>query len=159
MVEDARSCKFGDVSNPLLVSVRSGAAVSMPGMMDTVLNVGCNDEIVKTLAKKAGDRFANDCYRRLLAMFGDVVLGLPHSEFEEAMDAKKAAAGVKTDVDLTAQDLADVIKAYKAIYTKHGKELPQDPKEQLKAGILAVFGYVVNCCNILLGGISDAVSF
>lgn len=143
MVEDARGAKFGDVENPLLMSVRSGAAVSMPGMMDTVLNVGCNDEIVKTLAKKSGERFANDCYRRLLAMFGDVVLGLPHSDFEEAIEKKKAAAGAKSDVDLTAKDLEDVIKAFKAIYTKHGKELPQDPKEQLRAGILAVFGYVI----------------
>lgn len=140
VVEDARKAKFGDVSNPLLVSVRSGAAVSMPGMMDTVLNVGCNDEILKTLAKTSGDRFANDCYRRLLSMFGDVVLGLPHEEFEDAIEKVKASAGVKTDVELSAADLGKIITAYKGIYTKYGKELPQDPKEQLRAGILAVFG-------------------
>ncbi|GMH36643.1 hypothetical protein BSKO_04516 [Bryopsis sp. KO-2023] len=140
VIEDARGAKFGDVNNPLLVSVRSGAAVSMPGMMDTVLNVGCNDEIVKTIAKTSGDRFANDCYRRLLAMFGDVVLGLPHHDFEEAIEKKKSARGAKFDVELTAQDLADLIVDFKAIYTKHGKELPQDPNDQLKAGIDAVFG-------------------
>lgn len=139
-VEDARGQKFGDVANPLLVSVRSGAAISMPGMMDTVLNVGCNDEIVKTIAAKSGERFAYDCYRRLLAMFADVVLGLPHSEFEEKISARKEARGAKFDVELTAEDLENLVQDYKDVYAKHGKELPQDPFEQMKMGINAVFG-------------------
>lgn len=114
----------------------------MPGMMDTVLNVGCNDEIVKTIAKNSGDRFAYDCYRRLLAMFGDVVLGLPHSEFEEKITARKEARGVKHDVELTAEDLAQLVEDYKSVYAKHGQELPQDPFKQMKMGIDAVFGCV-----------------
>lgn len=139
-VEEARGLKFGDTEKPLLVSVRSGAAVSMPGMMDTVLNVGCNDEIVKTISAKSGERFAYDCYRRLLAMFADVVLSLPHSDFEEKISAKKEARGAKFDVELTADDLKELVEDYKEIYDKYGKSLPQDPFEQMKMGIHAVFG-------------------
>ncbi|CAD7695146.1 unnamed protein product [Ostreobium quekettii] len=139
-VEEARGQKFGDVDNPLCVSIRSGAAISMPGMMDTVLNVGCNDETVKTIAAKSGERFAYDCYRRLLSMFADVVLGLPHAEFEEKIQARKEARGAKFDVELTAEDLKGLVEDYKGVFAKHNKELPQDPFEQMRMGINAVFG-------------------
>eukprot|EP00210_Caulerpa_lentillifera_P008414 g8026.t1 len=138
-VEASRNAKFGDSSNPLLVSVRSGAPVSMPGMMDTVLNVGCNDEIVKSLASKTTLRFAYDCYRRLLSMFGDVVLGLPHDDFEHALAAKKTAKGAKFDVELTGEDLKELVEEYKQVYKNYNQELPQDPFQQLQKCVDAVF--------------------
>lgn len=108
-------------------------------MMDTVLNVGCNDIIVEKIAAKTSLRFAYDCYRRLLSMFGDVVLGMPHADFEHALADKKTTKGVKYDVELDADDLKGLVDDYKAIFTKHGKELPQDPLEQLKMCVDAVF--------------------
>jgi len=138
---------FGDRSNPLLVSVRSGAAVSMPGMMDTILNLGLNDETVAALAEKAGnDRFAYDSYRRLLQMYGDVVMELkPETEtdldpFEEILDGLKEEKGAKLDTDLSAEDLKELVARYKkAIEGKVGRPFPQDPKEQLWGAIEAVF--------------------
>ena len=140
-VEKKLGMKFGDKKDPLLFSVRSGAAVSMPGMMDTVLNLGLNDETVVALAKKTGnERFAYDAYRRFLQMFGDVVVGLEHHDFEEALQSVKDEKGVKLDVDLDADDLKKVVEKYKAVYKKGGKAFPQEPMEQLRMGIEAVFG-------------------
>ena len=132
---------FGDVNNPLLVSVRSGARQSMPGMMDTILNLGLNDEAVEGLAKKTGNpRFAYDSYRRFIQMYADVVMELGKSFFEEKIDEMKAAKGVKQDVELTADDLKELVKQFKAIYLeKQGSEFPQDPKEQLIGAVKAVF--------------------
>lgn len=133
---------FGDAENPLLVSVRSGAAVSMPGMMDTVLNLGLNDAAVEGLARKSGnERFAYDAYRRFIDMFGDVVMGVHHEHFEEAIEALKKERGVDNDVDLSADDLKVLVDRYKAIYRQHtGDMFPEDPYEQLKLSINAVFG-------------------
>lgn len=133
---------FGDAENPLLVSVRSGAAVSMPGMMDTVLNLGLNDAAVEGLARKSGNaRFAYDSYRRFIDMFGDVVMGVHHEYFEEAIEGLKQERGVSNDVDLTADDLKVLVDRYKAIYQEHtGSMFPNDPYEQLKLSINAVFG-------------------
>ena len=132
---------FGDVNNPLLVSVRSGARQSMPGMMDTILNLGLNDEAVEGLAKKTGNpRFAYDSYRRFIQMYSDVVMELGKSFFEEKIDEMKVAKGVKQDVELTADDLKELVKQFKAIYLeKQGSEFPQDPKEQLIGAVKAVF--------------------
>ncbi len=138
-VENNMGKKFGDKSNPLLVSVRSGAAISMPGMMDTVLNVGLNDKIVVGLSELVNERFAFDCYRRLLQMFGDVVLGIDHELFEHEITSIKKRTGVKFDVELTSKDLKELVNAYKEVYAKNGKEFPQDPWEQLRMGIDAVF--------------------
>lgn len=138
-VEEAYGAKFADPADPLLLSVRSGAAVSMPGMMDTVLNLGLNDEVVLGLAAKRGERFAYDSYRRLLDMFGDVVLGIPHEEFEKEIHELKEAKGVRVDVDLTAEDLKEVVEKYRGVYKRAGKELPKDPYEQMKLAICAVF--------------------
>lgn len=133
--------KFADANNPLLFSVRSGARVSMPGMMDTVLNLGLNDETVKALAKASGsERFAYDSYRRFLQMFSDVVLGADLDLYEEALENMKKSKGYKSDTDLTAEDLKELVKEYKEIGNKLGKVVPQDPWEQLWAGIGAVFG-------------------
>ncbi len=134
--------KLGDKEDPLLVSVRSGAAASMPGMMDTVLNLGLNDESVIGLAKKtSNDRFAWDAYRRFMQMFGDVVLGVEHSKFEEILENRKETKGVELDTDLDAEDLKEVAKQYKAmIMQETGKEFPQDPRDQLMKSINAVFG-------------------
>ena len=133
--------KFADANNPLLFSVRSGARVSMPGMMDTVLNLGLNDETVKALAKASGsERFAYDSYRRFLQMFSDVVLGADLDLYEEALENMKKSKGYKSDTDLTAEDLKELVKEYKEIGQKLGKVVPQDPWEQLWAGIGAVFG-------------------
>ena len=133
---------FGDASNPLLVSVRSGAAVSMPGMMDTVLNLGLNDAAVEGLAAKTGNpRFAYDAYRRFIDMFGDVVMGVHHEYFEEAIEGLKKERGVQSDVDLTGDDLKVLVDRYKAIFKKHaGFEFPSDPFEQLRLSVNAVFG-------------------
>ena len=138
--------KFGDVANPLLVSVRSGARASMPGMMDTVLNLGLNDETVETLAKKSGDRrFAYDSYRRFITMYSDVVLGVGHEHFEELLDRHKEQQGYTLDTDLTADDWADLVVRYKKrVKDKLGHDFPQDPHEQLWGAIGAVFGSWMN---------------
>lgn len=141
-IEEAMGAGFGDAKNPLLVSVRSGAAVSMPGMMDTVLNLGLNDEAVEGLATRTGnERFAFDAYRRFIDMFGDVVMGVHHEHFEEAIEMLKKERGVSNDVDLTGADLRVLVDRYKAIYRKHtGFMFPDDPFEQLSLSINAVFG-------------------
>jgi len=132
---------FGRGSNPLLVSVRSGAAVSMPGMMDTVLNLGLNDETLQSLIELTGnERFAWDAYRRLMQMFGDVVLGMEHDDFEHALASVKKRRGAKLDTDLDVAGLKDVVEAYKKVYKKNGKAFPQDARKQLRAAIDAVFG-------------------
>ncbi len=141
-IENALNARFDDPENPMLVSVRSGAAVSMPGMMDTVLNLGLNDTAVEGLAKKSGNpRFAYDAYRRFIDMFGDVVMGVHHHHFEEAIENLKQDRGVANDVDLSADDLKTLVAQYKAIYEAHtGSSFPTDPREQLKLAINAVFG-------------------
>ena len=133
--------KFGSTSDPLLVSVRSGAAVSMPGMMDTVLNLGLNDKAVVGLAELTGnERFAWDAYRRLINMFGDVVMGVDHHKFEAAFDAIKKKLGVTEDTDVSAEGLRDLCDAYKVVYKKSvGASFPQDPEKQLALSIEAVF--------------------
>ncbi len=133
--------KFGDVEDPLLVSVRSGAAISMPGMMDTVLNLGLNDKTVEGLIKKTGNkRFGWDSYRRFIQMFGNVVMGVNHDSFEEAIEDIKEKKNAKFDTDLSAEDLAELVDAYKKIIEKDkGTSFPQDPFEQLKMSIDAVF--------------------
>lgn len=141
-VEQAMGAKLGDPENPLLVSVRSGAAQSMPGMMDTVLNLGLNDAVLEGLIRKSGNpRFANDVYRRFIDMFGDVVMGVGHEHFEKAIHGLKTERGVENDVDLTADDLHELVGRYKAIYREHtGLMFPEDPMEQLRLSINAVFG-------------------
>ena len=141
-VEEAMGAKFGDKENPLLVSVRSGARVSMPGMMDTVLNLGLNDETIQGLIKKSGNpRFAYDSYRRFINMFGDVVLGLKHEKFEKILQQKKDELGVTLDTELDAEALKDVAEKYKALVeNEKGMSFPQDPKKQLEMSIGAVFG-------------------
>ena len=133
--------KFGDMENPLLVSVRSGARASMPGMMDTVLNLGLNDEVAKGFAAATNNaRFVYDSYRRFIQMFADVVMGFPKSSFERKFDAIKESKGVKFDTELTAEDLMEVVEIYKAEYKNHaGVDFPQDPKEQLLEAVKAVF--------------------
>jgi pyruvate,orthophosphate dikinase len=137
---------FGDPENPLLVSVRSGARASMPGMMDTVLNLGLSDETVEAVARAAGDeRFAYDSYRRFITMYSDVVLGVEHHHFEEALDGFKDRKGYALDTDLTADDWKALVPRYKAIVEKElGKPFPQDPHEQLWGAIGAVFGSWMN---------------
>lgn len=140
-VEAIMGKKFADPENPLLFSVRSGARISMPGMMDTVLNLGLNDESVKGLAKVSGnERFAYDSYRRFIQMFSDVVLGADLDEYEGALEAMKKAKGYKSDTDLTTEDLKELVNEYKEIGKKLNKVVPQDPWEQLWLGIGAVFG-------------------
>ena len=138
--------KFGDATNPLLVSVRSGARASMPGMMDTVLNLGLNDETVETLARKSGDRrFAYDSYRRFITMYSDVVLGVGHEHFEELLDRHKEQQGYSLDTDLTADDWADLVVRYKKrVKDELGQDFPQDPHKQLWGAIGAVFGSWMN---------------
>ena len=133
--------KFGSEDDPYLVSVRSGARASMPGMMDTILNLGLTDVSVKGLAKKTGNpHFAYDAYRRFIAMFSDVVMEIPKKEFEAVLDEFKEMRGVKFDRDLTAEDLQEVVVRFKEIYKKHmGVEFPQDPKVQLMEAVKAVF--------------------
>jgi len=137
---------FGDKSNPLLVSVRSGARASMPGMMDTVLNLGLNDETVAALANKSGDRrFAYDSYRRFITMYSDVVLGVGHQYFEELLDHHKEKQGYSLDTDLSADDWAELVERYKkCVKDELGKDFPQDPHEQLWGAIGAVFGSWMN---------------
>src|SRR6266571_1844 len=132
-LEKLQGQKLGAGENPLLVSVRSGAKFSMPGMMDTILNLGLNDESVQALARKSGnERFAYDSYRRLIQMYGNVVLDIPKAEFEEVFDGQKHKRGVKLDTELTATDLQEVIAQYKKVVREHTKQdFPQNPVEQL----------------------------
>jgi pyruvate,orthophosphate dikinase len=177
-VEKATGKKFGNPKNPLLLSVRSGAAVSMPGMMDTVLNLGLTDSVVQGMIKLTGnERFVYDSYRRLINMFGDVVMGIDHHHFEHELSEVKRAKGVQNDTDLDAQDLAEVVRRYKQVYREHlGHEYPQDPMMQLQQSIIAVFkswmteraikyrqlhdirglaGTAVNCQTMVFGNMGD----
>jgi pyruvate,orthophosphate dikinase len=177
-VEKATGKKFGNPKNPLLLSVRSGAAVSMPGMMDTVLNLGLTDAVVQGMIKLTGnERFVYDSYRRLINMFGDVVMGIDHHHFEHELSEVKRAKGVQNDTDLDAQDLAEVVRRYKQVYRQHlGHEYPQDPMMQLQQSIIAVFkswmteraikyrqlhdihglaGTAVNCQTMVFGNMGD----
>ncbi|HCD53748.1 MAG TPA: pyruvate, phosphate dikinase [Balneolaceae bacterium] len=140
-LEKEMGAKLGDSENPLLVSVRSGAAVSMPGMMDTILNLGINDKVVEALIKRTGnERFVYDSYRRFIDMFGDVVMGVSHEYFEEAIEHLKEEVGVKNDINLTTEHLKVLVDRYKAIYRKHtGHMFPENPVEQMKFAINAVF--------------------
>ncbi len=140
-VEKEAGKKFGDEENPFLVSVRSGARASMPGMMDTILNLGLNDISVKGLARKTGNpRFAYDCYRRFIQMFSDVVMGSPKSSFEKIIDELKHERGVTQDTELTAEDLQELIAKFKRFYKEdQGDDFPQDPKVQLIEAVKAVF--------------------
>ncbi len=140
-MEEVTGKKFGDTENPLLVSVRSGARASMPGMMDTILNLGLNEEVVKVLADKSGNpRWAWDCYRRFIQMYSDVVMEVGKKYFEELIDKMKEEKGVTQDVDLTAEDLARLAEQFKAEYkAKIGADFPTDPKEQLMGAVKAVF--------------------
>ena len=140
-LEKVTGKKMGDNKNPLLVSVRSGARSSMPGMMDTILNLGMNDEVVETLASLTDNkRFAYDCYRRFIQMFADVVMGFPKSSFEYLFERFKKEKKVELDTDLDADDLVEVVNRYKEEYKKHaGSEFPQDAKVQLIEAVKAVF--------------------
>ena len=140
-MEEITGKKFGDLENPLLVSVRSGARASMPGMMDTILNLGLNEEVVEVVAKKTGnERWARDCYRRFIQMYSDVVMEVGKKYFEELIDKMKADRGVTQDVDLTAEDLKELANQFKAEYkAKIGQDFPDDPKEQLMGAVKAVF--------------------
>jgi pyruvate, orthophosphate dikinase len=146
LMEQRVGRRFGDVAKPLLVSVRSGARASMPGMMDTVLNLGLNDATVKGLEAESGDaRFAYDSYRRFIQMYGNVVLGVEHHDFEHVLEHQKNAIGVEADTDLSADDWKAVIKGYlKVVEQATGKPFPQDPAEQLWGAISAVFGSWMN---------------
>ena len=141
ILEEQQGKKFGDTDNPLLVSVRSGARASMPGMMDTILNLGLTDVAVEGFAKKSGNpRFAYDSYRRFIQMFSDVVMEIAKSKFERVLDGIKEKKGVKYDTELTAEDLKEVIKEFKALYkAEKGTDFPQDPIEQLIEAVTAVF--------------------
>ena len=140
-MEGVTGKKFGDLENPLLVSVRSGARASMPGMMDTILNLGLNEEVVEVMAKKSGNpRWAYDCYRRFIQMYSDVVMEVGKKYFEELIDKMKEEKGVKLDVELTADDLKELANQFKAEYrAKIGQDFPTDPKEQLIGAVKAVF--------------------
>ena len=152
LTEQLMNSKFGDVANPLLLSVRSGARASMPGMMDTILNLGLNDEVVEGLSKKTGNpRFAYDAYRRFVQMYGDVVLGMKPvnkddvDPFEAIIDDVKKAKGVQLDNELEVDDLKELVKRFKvAIVEQTGKEFPTDPMEQLWGAICAVFDSWMN---------------
>ncbi len=141
VTEEKLGKKFGDDTNPLLFSVRSGAVVSMPGMMDTILNLGLNDVAVKAVAKNTGnERFAYDSYRRFIQMFADVAMGVPKSKFDEVLDGKKEAVGANLDTDLTADDLKEVVEGFKKVYKDNlGEDFPQNPHEQLEKAVEAVF--------------------
>ncbi|MBO5036664.1 MAG: pyruvate, phosphate dikinase [Clostridia bacterium] len=140
-MEEITGKKFGDKENPLLVSVRSGARASMPGMMDTILNLGLNEEVVETMARKSGNaRWAYDCYRRFIQMYSDVVMEVGKKYFEELIDKMKEEKGVTFDVELTAEDLKELAEQFKAEYkSKIGSDFPTDPKEQLMGAVKAVF--------------------
>lgn len=145
-IETATGRKFGDSTSPLLVSVRSGARASMPGMMDTVLNLGLNDQTVEAMAKEANDaRFAYDSYRRFIQMYSDVVMGVDHGIFEDILEDTKDANGYSQDTDLTAEDWKEVVKSYlKSVEQELGKPFPQDPQEQLWGAVGAVFASWMN---------------
>ncbi|HWI28266.1 MAG TPA: pyruvate, phosphate dikinase [Stellaceae bacterium] len=145
-LEQRIGTKFGEAANPLLVSVRSGARASMPGMMDTVLNLGLNDKTIEGLAKRSGDRrFAYDSYRRFIQMYGQVVLGVDHHHFEDLLENTKLDLGVTLDTELKAEDWQEVVAGYKAVVQRElGKPFPQDPQEQLWGAIGAVFGSWMN---------------
>ncbi|MBE7083430.1 MAG: pyruvate, phosphate dikinase [Clostridiales bacterium] len=140
-MEEITGKKFGDLENPLLVSVRSGARASMPGMMDTILNLGLNEQVVETIAEKSGNaRWAYDCYRRFIQMYSDVVMEVGKKYFEQLIDKMKEEKGVKLDVELTAEDLKELANQFKAEYKeKIGSDFPSDPKEQLIGAVKAVF--------------------
>jgi len=140
-MEEITGKKFGDLENPLLVSVRSGARASMPGMMDTILNLGLNEQVVEVIAKKSGNpRWAYDCYRRFIQMYSDVVMEVGKKYFEELIDKMKEDRGVTQDVELTADDLKELAEQFKAEYkSKIGQDFPTDPKEQLMGAVKAVF--------------------
>ena len=140
-LEEMTGKKFGDLYNPLLVSVRSGARASMPGMMDTILNLGLNDEVVVAFAKKTNNpRFAYDSYRRFIQMYSDVVMEVGKKYFEQLIDAMKEKRGVKLDIELTAADLKELAEQFKAEYKQQiGEDFPSDPKTQLYEAIRAVF--------------------
>ena len=140
-LEEQTGKKFGDTKNPLLVSVRSGARASMPGMMDTILNLGLNEEVVDAIIEKTGnERWARDCYRRFIQMYSDVAMGVNKSYFERLIDEMKAKRGVTQDVELTADDLKELAEQFKDVYKKEkGEDFPTDPKEQLIGAIKAVF--------------------
>ncbi|MBR6764349.1 MAG: pyruvate, phosphate dikinase, partial [Clostridia bacterium] len=125
--------KFGDLENPLLVSVRSGARASMPGMMDTILNLGLNEEVVEVMATKSGNpRWAYDCYRRFIQMFSDVVMEVEKAKFDKILESVKRQNNCKLDTELTADNLKDIVEQYKALYlAEKGHHFPQDPKKQL----------------------------
>src|SRR6185295_5448485 len=141
-IEKEMGRTLGQADDPLLVSVRSGAAVSMPGMMETVLNVGLNDDSVNGLAHHSGNpRFAWDAYRRLIQMFGKTVLGMEGDVFEDAIEAAKQAKGARNDLDLNADDLKGLVETFKqAVHDHTGREFPQDPRTQMDLAIEAVFG-------------------
>jgi pyruvate, orthophosphate dikinase len=145
-LERSLGARFGDAKNPLLVSVRSGARVSMPGMMDTVLNLGLTDQAVIGLARKSGDeRFAYDSYRRFIQMYGQVVLGIDHHHFEELIENHKLETGANLDTDLSAEDWQTIVSGFKDVVSQeHGHRFPQDPEEQLWGAIGAVFGSWMN---------------
>ena len=141
-LEKLQGKKFGDTENPLLVSVRSGARASMPGMMDTILNLGLNDVAVEGFAKKTNNpRFAYDSYRRFIQMYSDVVMEVNKSFFEKIIDELKNEKGVCYDTELTVDDLKELVKRFKKVYSDHmnGEEFPQNPKEQLMGAVKAVF--------------------
>ena len=140
-MEEITGKKFGDHENPLLVSVRSGARASMPGMMDTILNLGLNEEVVAVMAEKSGNaRWAWDCYRRFIQMYSDVVMEVGKKNFEEVIDKMKEEKGGKQDVELNADDLKELANQFKAEYkSKIGTDFPSDPKEQLMGAVKAVF--------------------
>jgi pyruvate,orthophosphate dikinase len=139
-LEELQGQKFGDPEDPLLLSVRSGGPVSMPGMMDTVLNLGLNDDIVAAQIEKGVDsRFIRDCYRRLLTMYGDVVMGVPHARFEEILAKTRQEEGVATDYEISAEGLAKVVEAFEKVIEENAGPFPQDPMEQLWGGVKAVF--------------------
>lgn len=156
-IEKTIGAKFGDPESPLLVSVRSGARASMPGMMDTVLNLGLNDETVLGLAKKSNnERFAFDSYRRFIQMYSDVVLGVDHFHFEEILDAKKQDKGITQDTELTAEDLKDIVSSYKKMVEETlGRPFPNDVKEQLWGSISAVFNSWMNARAITYRRINE----
>jgi pyruvate,orthophosphate dikinase len=141
-VEKAMNMKFGDATNPLLVSVRSGAKFSMPGMMDTVLNLGLNETTLQALIRKTGnERFVYDAYRRFITMFGSIVMGIERQHFEKALEKMKEKRGIKLDTELTTDDLRELVREFKAIYkSETGTDFPENPYEQLKLAISAVFG-------------------
>ena len=156
-LEEHNGKTFGNNEDPLLVSVRSGAPISMPGMMDTILNLGLNDEAVLGLAKRTdNERFAYDSYRRFIQMFADVAMGYDKNKFEDVLSAKKAEKGVKTDHDLEAEDFKDVVDKYKKVYKElAGEEFPQDPRKQLDLAISAVFSSWNNDRAILYRKLND----